>query len=86
MTKKENLGVRKGKVVSAFGNQITWICVTGDECQHTLTDDAKITLNGKPCKLDDLRVGMPIRVTECAEDASKTTFVSAAKIQSIPYT
>ena len=86
MANKEKRKQREGKVVNAYGNQITWICVTGDECQHTLTDDAEITLNGKPCKLDDLKVSMPVRVIECAEDASKTSCVSAEKIQTIPYT
>lgn len=86
MTNKEKRKQREGKVVNAYGNQITWICVTGEECQHTLTDDAKITLNGKPCKLGDLKVGMPIGVIECAEDKSKTSSVSAEKLQSVPFT
>ena len=78
--------IRKGKVVSAYLNQITWIAVDGDDWQHILTKDAKITLNGKRCKLDDLKVGMPVRVTVCDEDDSKTSCVSAEKIKSIPYT
>ena len=78
--------IHEGKIVSAYGNQITWICVEGDDWQHTLAKDAKITLNGKPSKLDDLKVGMPVRVTVCDEDDSKTSCVSAEKIQSVPYT
>ena len=33
--------IHEGKVVNAYGNQITWICVEGSECQHTLAEDAK---------------------------------------------
>lgn len=78
--------IREGKVVSAYLNQITWIGVGGDHCQHHLTKDAKITLNGKRSKLDDLKVGMPVRVTVCEDDDSKTSCISAEKIKSIPYT
>ena len=78
--------IREGKVVSAYLNQITWICVEGNECQHTLAKDAEITLNGKRSKLDDLKVNMPVRVTVCDEDDSKTSGISAERIKSIPYT
>ena len=82
-TKAKN---REGKVVSAYLNQITWICVDGDEWQHTLTKDARITLNGKRSKLDDLKVGMPVRVTLCHEDNSKTSCISAERIKLVPFT
>lgn len=78
--------IRKGKLVNAYGTQITWISVEGDECQHILTQDARITLDGKPSKLGDLRVGMPVRVTVCDADESKTSFIAAEKIKTVPYT
>ena len=78
--------IREGKVVSAYRNQITWVSVEGDDWQHILTTDAQITLNGKLSKLDDLKVGMPVRVTVCADDDSKTSCISAQKIEMIPYT
>ena len=86
MKETTKANIRKGKVVSAYLNQITWIAVDGDDWQHTLTEDAKITLNGIRCKLDDLKVGMPVRVTVCDEDDSKTSCLAAEKIKSIPYT
>lgn len=75
-----------GKVVSAYGNQITWICVEGVGRQHFLTKDANISLDGKRCRLDDLAVNMPVQVTVCDNDESKTTRISAENIKSIPYT
>ncbi len=78
--------IHEGKIVSVSGNQITSTCVDGDEHHHTLIKGAKVTCNGKPGKLDDLQVGMPVRVTICAEDDSKTSCVSAGKKHSVPYT
>lgn len=75
-----------GKIVNAFTNQITWICVNGNEQQHTLTKDAKITLDEKPSQLKQLKVGMPVRVTVFDEDDSKTSCIAAEKIKSIPFT
>lgn len=86
MNETTNTKTVKGKVVSAYGNQITWICVEGVGRQHFLTKDAKITLNGKRCRLDDLKVNMPVQVTVCDDDESKTSRISAEKIKSIPYT
>ena len=78
--------IREGKVVSAYSKQITWICVDGNECQHTLVEDAKISINGKPGKLNDLKVGMPVSVTVCDDDDTKTSCVSAETIKLVPYT
>lgn len=83
--KETKTEIHEGKVVSVSGNQITSTCVDGDEWQHTLAKDAKITLNGKQSKLDELKVGMPVRVTVCDEDDSKASCVSAGKKQSAPY-
>ena len=82
---KANPEVHEGKIISLSGNQITSTCVDGDEWQHTLTKDAKVTLDGKRIKLNDLKVGMPVRVTTCPDDDSKTSCVAAGKKQSIPY-
>ena len=77
---------RAGKIVNAFTNQITWLCDEGNEQQHTLAEGARILLDGEPSKLDRLRVGMPVRVTVCIEDDSKTSLISAERIKRIPFT
>ncbi|MDB2686836.1 hypothetical protein N9Y42_06450 [Mariniblastus sp.] len=84
--KKTQPVIRAGKIVNAFTNQITWLCDEGNEQQHTLAKGATITLDGQPSKLDRLRVGMPVRVTFCAEDHSQTSCIAAKKIKKIPFT
>ena len=83
---KETKPATRGKIVNAFTNQITWLCDEGNEQQHTLAEHATITLDGKPSKLDRLRVGMPVRVTSCDEDSSKTSCIAAENIKKIPFT
>lgn len=77
--------IHEGKIVSVSETQITSTDVEGDEWQHVLTKDAKVTCDGKPSKLKALKVGMPVRVTTCAEDDSRTSCVSAGKKKSVPY-
>lgn len=77
--------IHEGKIVSVSKTQITSTCVEGDEWQHTLIRDAKVTCDGKTSKLDELTIGMPVRVTTCSDDDSKASCVSAGKKQSIPY-
>ena len=77
--------IHKGKIVSVSENQITSTCVEGDKRQYTLAKDAKITCYGKPSTLDELKVGMPVEVTICADDESRASCVSAGKKQSVPY-
>ena len=84
--KKTNPEILEGKIVNAFGNQITWICSEGNERNHTLVEGAKILLDGKPGKLDNLKVGMPVSVTVCDEDDSKTSCIAARRKKVIPYT
>lgn len=84
--KKTKPEKQEGKIVSAYGNQITWICVDGDDWQHILRTDTKITLDGKSSQLKDLKVGMPVRVTVCDKDNSKASCISAETIKSVPYT
>jgi len=52
-----------GKVVSVEGNKLTMTDTAGKEHSHTVAADAKISCNGKVCKLADLRKGTLIRVT-----------------------
>ena len=76
--------IHEGKIVSVSETQIISTCVEGDEWQHTLTKDAKVTCDGQPTNLKELKAGLPVRVTTCTEDDTKTSCVSAGKKQSAP--
>lgn len=56
--------VHEGKVVKAGDGKLT-MTFKGDEKKHThdVAKDAKITLDGKPAKLDDLKEGYQVKVT-----------------------
>lgn len=77
--KETNPKIHEGKIVNVSENKITSTCCEGDEHQHTLAKDAKVTCDGKQSKLENLKAGMPVRVTTCAEDDSKASCVSAGK-------
>ena len=47
------------------------------EHTHTLSKDAKLTLDGKTCKAEDLKGGLKIRVTTKSTDAKAATSVEA---------
>jgi hypothetical protein len=59
-----------GKVVSITGNELVMTSKNGQEHSHTLTADAKLTLDGKTCNADDLKPGTRIRVTTEGSDKS----------------
>jgi hypothetical protein len=59
-----------GEVVSITGNKLVMTSKQGGEHSHTLTADAKLTLDGKPCKATELKAGTRIRVT--TEEADKS--------------
>ena len=77
--------IHEGKIVSVSGNKISSTCVDGEEHHHTLAKDAKVTCDGKHSKLEDLKVGMPVRVTTCTDEESQASCVAAGKKQSVPY-
>ena len=54
----------EGKVVKASDGKLT-MTFKGDEKKHTheVAKDAKITLDNKPAKLDDLKEGYHVKVT-----------------------
>ena len=53
-----------GVVVSASGGKLTMSDKDGkNEHTHDLAKDAKITCNGKECKLEDLKKGTAVKVT-----------------------
>jgi len=59
-------GTHDGYVVKAGDGQLTMTVAKGarEEHTHVVAMDAKITCDGKECKLEDLKKGDHIRVTE----------------------
>ena len=53
----------EGMVVSAGGGMLTMKDKGGKDSTHTVGSEVKITVNGKLGKLEDLKLGMPIRLT-----------------------
>jgi hypothetical protein len=64
--KKAEDPTHDGKVVSVTDAKLV-MTLKGDkdakEHAHTIADDAKLTLDGKACKAEDLKAGTQIRVT-----------------------
>src|SRR5262245_8984896 len=57
-------GTHTGKVVKAAGGKLTMTGKDGKtEHSHEVTADAKITCDGKACKLEDLLKGYEVTVT-----------------------
>ncbi|MBC7851890.1 MAG: hypothetical protein IAF94_00495 [Pirellulaceae bacterium] len=52
-----------GVVVSAGEGKLTMTDKDGKEHSHDITADAKISCDGKECKLEDLKKGTSIKVT-----------------------
>lgn len=59
-------GAHEGYVVKAGDGKLTMSLAKGAREQHThmVATDAKITCDGKPCKLEDLKAGDHVSVTE----------------------
>ena len=66
-----------GKFVSIKGNKLAMTNSAGKEHSHTLTADATMTCDGDVCKVEQLRVGMKIRVTTKRDDPSVAIHVEA---------
>ena len=54
---------REGMVVSAGSGQLVVSDMAGREQTHRVDADAKVTVHGKPAKLEDLKLGMRVRMT-----------------------
>ena len=52
-----------GVVVSAADGKLTMTGKSGNEHSHMVAKDAKITCDGKDCKLEDLKKGQTVTVT-----------------------
>jgi hypothetical protein len=66
-----------GKVVSVAGGKLVMTGKDDKEHSHTLAADAKVTCDAKACKLDDLKIGMKVRVTTKGDDRLIATRVEA---------
>jgi hypothetical protein len=67
----------EGTVVKATAKELVMKTKAGKEHTHTLAPGAKITCDGKACRLDDLKAGQKVRVTTKAGDATIATRVEA---------
>jgi hypothetical protein len=68
------------KVVSVAGDKLTTTCsVSGKDHCHTVAKDAKVTCDGKPSKLADLKAGTKVRVTTKKDDENVATAVESGK-------
>jgi hypothetical protein len=59
----------EGKLVSITDDALVMTNKEGREHSHNFMSDVKLSLDGKPCKISDLKAGFRIRVT--TEGASK---------------
>jgi hypothetical protein len=66
--------IHKGTVISAKGTTLVMKDMAGKEQSFTVEAATKVTVNGKPGKLEDLQETMPIQVT--TDEKGKTLAVS----------
>ena len=70
----------EGMVVKAGDGKLTMTDKDGKEQTHPVADTAKITCDGKECKLEDLKKGFKVKVTtEKKDDKVVITKVVAEK-------
>ena len=74
-------GTHEGKVVKAESGKLTISDKEGkNEQTLAITDDTKVTCDGKPCKVEDLKAGYPVKVkVEKKEDKLQVVSVDARK-------
>jgi hypothetical protein len=77
----QQTGTHEGTVVKAGDNKLTMTDKAGkNEHSHDVAKDAKITCDGKDCKLDDLKRGYPVKVTvEKRDNKPMATKIEARK-------
>lgn len=60
----EKPGTHEGKVVKAEAGKLTMTDKDGkNQHTHTVPADAKVTCDGKDCKVEDLKAGYKVKVT-----------------------
>ena len=75
-TKAQN--THRGRVVSVEGNKLTMVGRNKKEHTHTVASTAKITCDGKECKLSDLKKGTFILVTTKEGDPKTVLSIRAS--------
>ena len=68
-----------GTIVSITSTELVMKGKDDKEHTHTLAKSAKMTLDGKNCKAEDLKAGLKIRVTTRTGDAKAATNVEAIR-------
>jgi hypothetical protein len=76
---KPNPNTCDGTVVKVAGDRLTTKCGKGDEHQYVVSQDAKVTCDGKESKLSDLKQGSTIRMTTGKDDKNKVTAIDCGK-------
>lgn len=66
-----------GTMVSFKGGELRMKDKEGKEHGHTLATDVRVSCDAKPCKIEDLKVGMRIRVTTASETSDEATRIEA---------
>lgn len=66
-----------GKVVSMTSSKLVMTNKDGKEHSVSISDDTKVTCDGKACEMSDLKAGMKIRVTTSATDKGAAVNVEA---------
>jgi len=79
---KDKEGTHEGIVVKAADGKLTMTDKDGkNEHVHDVAKDAKISCDGKECKLDDLKKGFTVKVTtEKKGDKVVATKIEAKKV------
>jgi hypothetical protein len=78
---KEKDNTHSGMIVKAGDGKLTMTDKDGkNEHTHTVAKDAKVTCDGKECKLEDLKPGFMVTVTtEKKGDQNQATKIEAKK-------
>jgi len=74
--------IQKGTVVSASATRLVMKDTMGKEQSFTIDHTTKVTVNGQPGKLEDLRETMPIQVA--LDEKGKVLTISTIDKEKIP--
>jgi hypothetical protein len=69
----------QGTLVKAENGKLTMTDTAGKEHSHNVADNAQITLDGKACKLEDLKRGFKLKVTTKEGDPNTAIKIEATK-------
>lgn len=76
-TADDKEAMHDGTIVSVSSTQLVMKSKDDKEHTHSLAKTAKMTLDGKDCKVEDLKAGLKIRVTTKVGDIKEATNVEA---------